>query len=429
MSAGMTSDRVLERLMRLHPKKIDLSLGRVERLLARLGNPEQKLPPVVHVAGTNGKGSTVATMRACLEAAGYRVHAYISPHLVRFRERIRLAGRLIEEERLTALLEECERANRDAPITFFEITTAAAFLAFAHTPADVVLLEVGLGGRLDATNVVRHPAVTAITPVSLDHQSFLGDTIAAIAGEKAGILKPGVRAVIAPQPGEAAAVIEARAAAVSAPLYRAGQEWHCRASGSGMRYEGERWRFDLPLPSLIGAHQIVNAGTAIACLERLSGFDVPNEAIVLGLHKIDWPARLQLLRRGPLVDAVPPDWELWLDGGHNPAAGEVLGDVAAGWHDCPLYLVVGMMNTKDTAGFIAPLARHARALWAVTIPAEPNALPAEAITDAAGSVGLPAKTAESVLAAICDIPVHDGNSRVLICGSLYFAGKVLAENG
>ncbi len=423
-----TSDRVLERLGRLHPKLIDLSLGRIDRLLSALGNPQDDLPPIVHVAGTKGKGSTVATMRACLESAGYRVHAYISPHLVRFHERIRLAGRLIDEERLIALLEECEHANRDAPITFFEITTAAAFLAFARTPADIVLLEVGLGGRLDATNVVRSPAVTAITPVSLDHQAFLGDTVAAIAGEKAGILKPGVTAVIAPQPSDAAGVIEARAAAVSAPLYRAGREWRCEVSGGGMRYEGERWRLVLPLPSLLGAHQIVNAGTAIAGLEQLSGFDIPTKAIADGLRHIDWPARLQPLRRGPLVDAVPPHWELWLDGGHNPAAGEVLGDVAAGWHDRPLYLVVGMMNTKDAAGFIAPLAKHARALWAVTIPGEKNALPAEAIAAAAGSVGLPAQTADSVLAAIRDIAARNGDGRVLICGSLYFAGRVLAEN-
>ena len=426
---AQTSDRILERLSRLHPKLIDLSLGRVERLLAALGNPQDELPPAVHVAGTKGKGSTVATMRACLEAAGYRVHAYISPHLVHFHERIRLAGRLIEEDALIALLKECERANGDAPITFFEITTAAAFLAFARTPADVVLLETGLGGRLDATNVVRRPAVTAITPVSLDHQAFLGDTIPEIAGEKAGILKLGVTAVIAPQLNEAATVIEARAASVGAPLYRWKHEWRCDASGAGMRYEGTRWEFDLPLPSLIGAHQIVNAGTAIACLERLANFSLTREAIATGLRHIDWPARLQLLRRGPLIDAVPADWEVWLDGGHNPLAGEVLGEVAAGWHDSPLYLVVGMMNTKDAAGFIAPLAKHARALWAVTIPGEKNALPAETIVDAAASVGLPAQTADSVLAAIRGIPTRDGNGRVLICGSLYFAGKVLAENG
>jgi dihydrofolate synthase/folylpolyglutamate synthase len=426
---AQTSDRILERLGRLHPKLIDLSLGRTERLLAALGNPQDELPPIVHVAGTKGKGSTVATMRACLEAAGYRVHAYISPHLVRFHERIRLAGRLIDEEALIALLEECERANGDAPITFFEITTAAAFLAFARTPADIVLLEVGLGGRLDATNVVRRPAMTAITPISLDHQGFLGDTIPEIAGEKAGILKPGVAAVVGPQPVEAESVVEARAAAIGAPLYRWQHEWRCAASGSGMRYEGERWDLDLPQPSLIGAHQVTNAGTAIACLERLVDFSVTREAIASGLAHIDWPARMQLLRCGPLIDAVPAGWEVWLDGGHNPLAGEVLGDVAAGWHDRVLYLIVGMMNTKDAAGFIAPLARHASALWAVTIPEEKNALPAEAIAAAAGSVGLAARTASSALAAIRDISTRGGNGRVLICGSLYFAGKVLAENG
>src|SRR5205823_4682971 len=251
-----TSDRILERLGRLHPKLIDLSLGRIERLLAALGNPQDGLPPVVHVAGTKGKGSTVATLRACLEAAGCRVHAYTSPHLVRFHERIRLAGELIDEDALLTLLEECEEANRGAPITFFEITTAAAFLAFARIPADVVLLETGLGGRLDATNVLPRPAATAITPISLDHQAFLGDTIAAIAGEKAGILKPGVPAIIGPQPEEAETVIEARAAAIGAPVFRWQGEWHCEPRGEGMRYVGTRWRLDLPLPSLPGRHQI-----------------------------------------------------------------------------------------------------------------------------------------------------------------------------
>ena len=280
--ATTASDRVLARLMQLHPKKIDLSLGRIERLLGALGNPQDRLPPVIHVAGTKGKGSTIAIMRACLEAAGYRVHAYISPHLVRFHERIRLAGRLIDEDLLVALLEECERANRDEAITFFEITTSAAFLAFARTPADVLLLETGLGGRLDTTNVVRRPAVTAITPISLDHQAFLGDTIPAIAGEKAGILKPGVVGVIARQTAEAKAVIEARAAAIGAPLYRANGEWRCDATNGGMRYEGTSWQFDLPLPSLLGAHQVLNAGAAIACLECLSGFALPRSAIEIG---------------------------------------------------------------------------------------------------------------------------------------------------
>ncbi|HTT79646.1 MAG TPA: folylpolyglutamate synthase/dihydrofolate synthase family protein, partial [Stellaceae bacterium] len=366
MNEPAASDRVLARLMQLHPKRIDLSLGRIERLLGALGNPQDRLPPVVHVAGTNGKGSTVATLRACLEAGGYHVHVYISPHLVRFHERIRLAGELIDEDALLAVLEECERANAGRPITFFEITTAAALLAFSRAAADVTLLEVGMGGRLDTTNVVRRPAVTAITPISLDHQAYLGDTIAAIAGEKAGILKPGVPAVIGPQEADAAAVIAARAAALGAPLSRWRQEWHCDPVGGGMRYAGAQWRLDLPLPSLAGAHQIANAGTAIACLEQLPDCPLPPAALARGLRHIDWPARLQRLKRGPLVALLPPGWELWLDGGHNPAAGAVLAEAAAGWRDRPLSLIVGMLNTKDAAGFLAPLAPYARALCAVT---------------------------------------------------------------
>jgi dihydrofolate synthase/folylpolyglutamate synthase len=422
------SDRVLQRLMALHPKKIDLSLGRIERLLAALGNPQDRLPPAVHVAGTNGKGSTVATLRACLEAAGYRVHAYTSPHLVRFHERIRLAGKLIDEDALLALLKECEEANRGAPITFFEITTAAAFLAFARMPADVVLLETGLGGRLDATNVLPGPGATAITPVSLDHQAFLGDTIAAIAGEKAGILKPGVPAIIGPQRDEAEAVIEARASEIGAPLFRNQREWHCEPRGDGMRYEGARWQLDLPLPSLPGRHQIANAGIAIACLEQMPKFAFSSTAIAQGLRQIDWPARMQRLTRGPLVNALPQGWELWLDGGHNPAAGEVIANVAKGWHDRSLDLVVGMLNTKDASGFLRPLAPHARTLCAVTIPGEENPHPAAEIVKSARSVGIAARECESVNAALRDIVQQPGPARVLICGSLHFAGIVLADN-
>jgi dihydrofolate synthase / folylpolyglutamate synthase len=431
MTAPMASDRVLSRLMQLHPKKIDLSLGRIQRLLAALGNPHERLPPTVHVAGTKGKGSTVATMRACLEGGGYRVHAYISPHLVRFHERIRLAGELIEEEALLALLDECERANRGEPITFFEITTAAAFLAFARNPADVVLLEVGVGGRLDATNVLRRPAVTAITPVSIDHQAFLGDTVEAIAGEKAGILKPDVPAVIGPQPEDAKAVIEARAAAVGAPLHRWCQEWRCTAGSAvgGMRYVGRRWGLDLPLPSLLGAHQIVNAGVAIACLEQLVQLALLPAAIAQGLRQIDWPARLQHLNRGPLVDVLPSGWELWLDGAHNALAAEALAAVAAGWRDRPLDLVVGMLNTKDATGFLAPLAPYARSVQAVTIPGEENPHPAAQIAAAARVLGLEAREAASVAAALRDIIARLGPARVLICGSLHLAGVVLAENG
>jgi dihydrofolate synthase/folylpolyglutamate synthase len=426
---GPSSDLVLARLTRLHPKLIDLSLGRIERLLTALGDPQEQLPPVIHVAGTNGKGSTVATLRACLEAGGRRVHVFSKPHLVRFHERIRLNGRLIEEDRLIELLEECERVNGGAPITYFEITTAAAFLAFARAPADIVLLETGLGGRLDATNVIRRPAATAITPISLDHQAFLGDTIAAIAGEKAGILKPGSPAIIGPQPSEAAAVFTARAAAVGAPLYRFGQEWRCVANGGGMRYDGPRWRLDLPLPSLIGGHQIVNAGTAIACLEQLAGFPLGGAAIAEGLRHIEWPARLQRLTRGPLVEMIPAGSELWLDGGHNPGAGEALAAVAAGWADRPLDLIVGMLNTKDAAGFLAPLAPHARSLCAVTIPGEENPLPAAAVAAAARSVGLAAQESPSTAAALRTFAADPAPARVLICGSLHLAGTVLAENG
>jgi dihydrofolate synthase/folylpolyglutamate synthase len=423
------SDVVLARLTRLHPKLIDLSLGRIEGLLAALGNPQDRLPPVVHVAGTNGKGSTIATMRACLEAGGHRVHAYTSPHLVRFHERIRLAGELIVEDRLIELLEECERANGGAPITYFEITTAAAFLAFARAPADIVLLETGLGGRLDATNVIRHPAATAITPISLDHQAFLGDTIAAIAGEKAGILKPGSPAIIGPQPIEAAAVFDEHASRIGAPLYRFGREWRCAAEGGGMRYEGPRWRLDLPLPSLPGAHQVTNSGAAIACLEQLAGLPLSRDAIAQGLGRIDWPARLQRMSRGPLVEMLPEGWELWLDGGHNPGAGEVLAAAAASWRERPLYLIVGMLNTKDAAGFLKPLAAQVRALWAVTIPGEDNPLPAAAITASAGSVGLRAHEAPSAAAALHVITSGGGApARILICGSLHFAGTVLAGN-
>jgi dihydrofolate synthase/folylpolyglutamate synthase len=426
--ASSSAEAVLTRLGRLHPKKIDLSLGRIERLLAALGDPQDRLAPVIHVAGTNGKGSTVATLRACLEAAGHRVHVYTSPHLVRFNERIRLAGRLIDDTMLAATLKEVERVNAGAEITFFEITTAAAFLAFSRVPADFALLEVGLGGRLDTTNVVRHPTVTAITPVSLDHQAFLGPTVAAIAGEKAGILKPGAAAVIGPQIAEAEQVIEARAAEIGVEPRRWRREWRCDAIGAGMRYEGERWRLDLPLPALPGAHQVANAGTAIACLECLPAAAATPQALAEGLRGIEWPARLQRLTRGPLVVAMP-GWEVWLDGGHNPAAGEALAATAQGWRDRPLHLVVGMLNTKDASGFLAPLAPYAQSLAAVTIPGEENPLPAAAIAATARAVGIAAGEAVSVEAALQVIRAKSARGRVLICGSLQFAGVVLRDNG
>lgn len=422
----MVSDEILARLLTLHPKLIDLSLDRVQRLLAALGNPQDKLPPVIHVAGTNGKGSTVAFLRACLEAAGKRVHAYTSPHLVRFAERIRLAGKLIDEDALVAVLAECERANGGTPITFFEITTAAAFLAFARVPADAVLLEVGLGGRFDATNVIPRPAVTAITPVSIDHQQFLGDTVAQIAFEKAGILKAGAPAVIAPQSADAAAVIAARAAAIGAPLYRCGAEWDiaARADG-GLSYRG-RATLDLPPPGLLGAHQYANAGTALACLEQLPGFAPAPEALAQGLRQVEWPARLQRLDRGALAQLMPQGAELWLDGGHNAAGGAALAAVARTWRDRPLTLVFGMLKTHDAAGFLGALAPFAARVAALTIPGEENARPAEDIVAIARGLGLAASAHATIAAAVAAAAAP--GARVLICGSLYLAGRVLAEN-
>jgi len=399
----------------------------VLRLLAALGNPQLHLQPVIHVAGTNGKGSTLAFLRAFLEAAGYRVHVYTSPHLVRFNERIRLAGKLVDEDTLLALLEECERVNDGAPVTFFEITTAVAFLAFARTPADIVLLETGLGGRFDATNVILRPAVTAITPISLDHQHFLGDTVAKIAFEKAGILKQGVPAVLAPQTREAAEVLEARAHAVGAPLFRHGVEWSAAMAPDGrLAYRGRRDCL-LPPPGLIGPHQYDNAGTALACLERLDGFSVPYPALARGMGAVEWPARLQRLTSGTLPALLPADAELWLDGAHNPAGGAALARVASRWRDRPLRLVFGMLATHDPRGFLEPLAPLIDGLAALAIPGEPNARPAAELAEAAASLGIDAAPAPGIADAIAAAAAP--GARTLICGSLYLAGRVLAENG
>ena len=428
----MASDAILARLQALHPRRIDLSLGRIERLLTALGNPEKKLPPVAHVAGTNGKGSTVAFLRAMLETAGKRVHVYTSPHLVRFHERIRLAGRLIDEDHLAEALERCEVANKGEPITFFEVTTAAAFLAFAETPADAVILEVGLGGKLDATNVIAKPAVTAITPVSLDHRDFLGDTITLIAGEKAGILKSGVPAVIGPQSDEGEGVIENQARAVGAKPIRFGHEWWAEPFNPGMRYEGPRGNLDLPRPALIGDHQIVNAGTAITCFGIMAPEAYSQATIAKGLASVDWPARLQTLLQGPLADIVRTQARkgsaLFLDGGHNPDAGRALA-VWAKADRRPLYLIAGMLNTKDAGGFFAPLAPHVQAAATVAIPGAEAGLPADVLAGYATSAGVSAQAAPDLTAALARlVAAAKMPSRFLICGSLYLAGVVLAEN-
>ena len=411
--------------MTLHPKVIDLTLDRVHRLLAALDHPERRIPPVIHIAGTNGKGSTQAMIRAGLEQAGLKVHAYTSPHLARFHERIRIAGDLISEPQLAALLDECVTANGSDPITFFEITTCAAFLAFSRTPADWTLLEVGLGGRLDATNVIETPRLTIITPVSLDHQQYLGDTVTAIAGEKAGILKRLVPCIVGPQSEDGLAAIEARAARLGAPLLVYGQHWHVAEDRGRMIYQDDTGLLDLPLPNLPGPHQIQNAGAALAALRHL-GFD--SEACEAAVTQAVWPARMQRLRQGPLVEAAPQA-ELWLDGGHNPAGGEALAATLARMPKRPTHLICGMLNTKDIGGYLRPLARHADSLTAVSIPGEMNTLPAEQTQAAALAAGLAATTADSVLEAVRRISASDPQARILICGSLYLAGQVLRENG
>lgn len=425
-------DAILARLLTLHPKVIDLSLDRVHRLLDRLDHPERMLPPVVHVAGTNGKGSVIAILRAMLEAAGKRVHVHISPHLVHFNERIRLAGDLISDQDLQALLTECEDANGGAPITFFEITTGAALLAFARHPADVLILETGLGGRLDATNVIDRPLVTAITPISLDHQQFLGNSLEEIAAEKAGILKPGVPCVIGPQLPNVLKVLDDRAQALGAPVRAYGRDWFVNEAADGASFDltMDGVTETYPAPSLTGRHQLLNAAQAIVCLKTMAGFTAAPDQITRGLATAQWPARLQRLTKGPLVGGLAPGWSLWLDGGHNAAAGAAIAAHAGGgWGEKPLHLICGMINSKDPKTFLAALAPAAASLTGVAIPGEANSLTADEIAAAGGAAGLPSRTAPSVQAALRGLSARErGPARVLICGSLYLAGTVLRDN-
>nr|WP_264185153.1 folylpolyglutamate synthase/dihydrofolate synthase family protein [Roseicella aerolata] len=405
----------------LHPKLIDLSLGRMERLLAALGHPERALPPVIHVAGTNGKGSTCAFLRAIAEAAGQRVHVYTSPHLVRFHERIRLAGELVGEEALTAALEEVEAVNAGAPITVFEVITATALLLFSRVPAGLLVLEVGLGGRFDATNVIERPAATAITSISMDHMEFLGDTLEKIAFEKAGILKPGMPCATGVQDPRALGVIAARAAAVGAPLLARGRDWRMAEQPGGLRYEDAAGGIDLPPPGLLGPHQADNAGIAIAALRAWNPPWLTAAAIAAGVAAAEWPARLQRLR-GALAATLPPDWELWLDGGHNAGGGAALAEQLARWQDRPLHLVVGMKGGKAVGEFLRPLLRHATTLWAVAEPGQHLATPVERIIEASGFLARPGPSVAEALAAL---PRGGAPARVLVCGSLYLAGEVL----
>ena len=434
-------DSIVTRLLALHPKRIDLTLERMWRILAALGHPEQRLPPVIHVAGTNGKGSTIAFMRAILEAAGLRVHVYTSPHLVRFNERFRLgaaqngrgAGRLASDGELGDVLSECEHANAGAPITVFEITTAAGLLLFARHPADILLLEVGLGGRLDATNVIERPLATVVTPVSLDHREFLGDTVGKIAAEKAGIFKPEVPALVAAQPREALAVIERQAARVRAPIRIAGEDWTATEERGRLVYQDDAGLIDLPAPKLNGRHQFENAGLAIAALRALDKLPLAPAAFE-GIAKAEWPARMQRLSNGKLAALMPPGGELWLDGGHNPDGGRVIAGALADLEDRvsrPLVLIVGMLANKDSAGFLKYFSGLARRVVTVPIPQQENTFSAAALADVARAIGLPAQESpdiETALAAIGSFDLEQ-RPRILITGSLYLAGAALALNG
>ena len=431
-------DTVVTRLTTLHPKLIDLTLDRMTRLLAALDHPERKLPPVIHVAGTNGKGSTIAFMRAILEAAGLAVHTYTSPHLVRFNERFRLGapheGHLVDDSELVASLAECERVNAGAPITVFEITTAAGLLLFSRHPADMLLLEVGLGGRLDATNVIDRPLATVVTPVSIDHAEHLGNTLAAIATEKAGILKPGVPAIIGAQPREALMAIERQAARIKAPIRIAGENWTATEERGRLVYQDDAGLLDLPAPKLFGRHQFENAGVAIAALRAVADLRLPSYAFEQGIARAEWPARMQRLSQGALASLLPAGGELWLDGGHNVDGGRTIANALADLEERvprPLILVVGMLTTKDSAGFLRSFAGLARRVIAVPIPDQANSVPSAALADVARSVGLPAQAADDVESALAAIRMFDLPSppRVLITGSLYVAGIVLALNG
>jgi dihydrofolate synthase/folylpolyglutamate synthase len=431
-----TSDELLADLRGLHPRLIDLSLDRIEGLLAKLGHPEQRLPPVIHVAGTNGKGSVAAYLQAMLEAAGLRVHVYTSPHLVRFHERIALGGadrrtRPISEAELVERLGTVERINGGAEMTFFEITTAAALLAFAETPADAVILEVGLGGRLDATNVVARPALCVITPVSLDHADKLGATVTEIAREKAGILKTGATAIVSLQPPEALEAIRARAREVVAPLSVWGEDFEAFEQNGRLVFQGAERLLDLPLPALIGRHQVMNAGTAVAAGLRLKCIGLTVEAIEQGLRQVRWPARMQRLADGPLARLLRGGSELWLDGGHNPAGGQAIAQTLAELEErAPkeVSLIAGMMRNKDAAAFLEHFRGLARRLVTVPIPKGPEAAYApEELAAVGASVGLEAATASDVEAAIHRLQGPDAPpQRILICGSLYLAGEVLA---
>ncbi|WOJ90344.1 folylpolyglutamate synthase/dihydrofolate synthase family protein [Methylocapsa polymorpha] len=429
-------DTLLSRLFKLHRKSIELSLGRIERLLAALGSPERRLPPIIHVAGTNGKGSTIAFMRAILEAAGKRIHVYTSPHLVRFHERIRLGaiggGKLVGDAELFDALRACEKANKGEPITFFEATTAAAFKLFSEMPADYLLLEVGLGGRFDATNVIARPRASVITPISIDHPEFLGPTIAKIAFEKAGIIKPGAPVIASVQHEDALAVLRREAERAGAPLIAAGQDYAAREEHGRLIFEDERGLLDLSLPRLLGRHQHQNAATALAVVRNIEP-DLEHSVFERGVTQAEWPARLQNLVKGYALALAPEGAEIWLDGGHNEDAGRALAQAMADFEDKlqkPLVIICGTLATKDTGAFLRAFKGLAQEVLAVPVTAE-QANSARDVAAAADMAGLRAAACESVESALRFLAVRDWRAppRILITGSLYLAGEVLALNG
>ncbi|MEM1371529.1 MAG: folylpolyglutamate synthase/dihydrofolate synthase family protein [Pseudomonadota bacterium] len=437
--ADQVSDLLLADLQKLHPRLIDLSLGRIERLLGKLGDPHLKLPPVIHVAGTNGKGSTCAFMAAILKAAGHRVHVYTSPHLVRFHERIALSdangdAAPIAEDHLVDVLQRVEHINDGDDITQFEITTAAALLAFSETPADAVILEVGLGGRLDATNVIAEPAVSVITPVAMDHADRLGDTVAKIAGEKAGIIKRNAPLVVARQTAEAFTVIDQRAVALNAPTCAFGRDFDVYEQGGRLVVQSEDCVLDLPMPALTGRHQMDNAGTAAMAVRRARfGLDVSEAAFDIGMRKVVWPGRMQRIADGLITHLVGDDTEIWLDGGHNEAAGLAIAQTLADLDERapkPVDLVVGMMAAKDVAAFLGNFSGLVRSLYAVPISSADGAsLPVERIVEAAEAAGIAARPAKGIRDALYALEqLHPGQKRVMICGSLYLAGEVLEQS-
>ncbi|ODP39464.1 bifunctional folylpolyglutamate synthase/dihydrofolate synthase [Sphingomonas turrisvirgatae] len=422
--------RQLDRLMALGPGADVLGLDRITRLLGRIGDPHRNLPPVFHVAGTNGKGSTCAFLRAAIEAAGLVAHVYASPHLVRFNERIRLAGSLIGDAALGALLEEVLDAGGDIGSSFFEVTTAAAFLAFARTRADACIIEVGLGGRLDATNVLTAPAACAIAQLGIDHQAFLGDTAEVIAGEKAGIAKPGVPLITMRYDTSVAERVAQVAAAAGAPVFAAGTAWHHEVGKGRLFYRDEQGEIETPLPRLSGPHQPANLALAIATLRHQQDIPIPDSALASAAANARWPARMQRLTGGPLTALLPPGSELWLDGGHNEAAARsvsaALAEVA---EDRPVHLIVGMLANKDAAGLLAPFATLARSLTAVPVPGHAHHAPTNLAAAAQGLGIASADVASDVKTALSRIAqTSDRNCTVLILGSLYLAGEVLAAN-